>query len=70
MDPRTKLLRRLFLDAVLPVTLAALALVLALTAQVANVQGERLDAQLAWRIERLADTIAAGVDAPQPLRLS
>ncbi|SFR88994.1 Signal transduction histidine kinase [Dyella sp. OK004] len=67
MDPRTKLLHRLFLDAVLPVTLAALALVLALTAQVANVQGERLDAQLAWRIEQLAGTIAAGIDAPQPL---
>lgn len=67
MDPRAKLLRRLFLDAVLPVTLAALALVLALTAQVASVQGERLDAQLAWRIEQLAETIGAGIDAPQPL---
>lgn len=66
MDPRTKLLRRLFLDAVLPVTLAALALVLALTAQVANVQGERLDAQLAWRIEQLAGTIAADAGSPQP----
>ena len=63
MDPRTKLLNRLFLDAVLPVTLAALALVLALTAQVANVQGERLDARLASRIELLAGTIAAGIDA-------
>ncbi|MFC4765132.1 sensor histidine kinase [Dyella koreensis] len=67
MDPRIKLLNRLFLDAVLPVTLAALALVLALTAQVANVQGERLDAQLASRIEQLAGTIAASIDAPQPL---
>ncbi|WP_266168487.1 sensor histidine kinase [Dyella subtropica] len=68
MDPQAKLLRHLSLDAVLPVTLAALALVLALTIQVANNQSERLDAQVALRVEQLAGALATGgVDAPQPL---
>ncbi|WP_165488687.1 MULTISPECIES: sensor histidine kinase [Dyella] len=60
--------RRLFLDAVLPCALAALALVAALTFQVAHNQAERHDTQMELRIEHLASALAGGVIAsPQPI---
>lgn len=60
--------RRLFVDAVLPCALAALALVAALTFQVAHNQAERHDTQMELRIEHLASALAGGVIAsPQPI---
>lgn len=60
--------RRLFVDAVLPCALAALALVAALTFQVAHNQTERHETQMELRIERLASALAGGVVAsPQPI---
>jgi signal transduction histidine kinase len=68
MGRRSSLLRRLFLDAVLPVTLAALALVVALSLQVTRNQRDRLDAQVESQIEQLSNALAGGaVDSPQPL---
>jgi signal transduction histidine kinase len=60
MAPRSEsLLSRLLLDAVLPSTAASLLLVGVLTAQVANMQGERADARAALRVEQIAGALAA-----------
>lgn len=60
--------QRLFVDAVLPCVLAALALVAALTFQVAHNQAERQNTQMEMRIEHLASALGGGVVAsPQPI---
>ncbi|WP_243050595.1 HAMP domain-containing sensor histidine kinase [Dyella sp. RRB7] len=53
MEPRARLLPRLFIDVVLPGTIAALALVLALCVQQVHNLGERADAAIALRMERI-----------------
>lgn len=54
MESRTHLLPRLFIDVVLPSTIAALALILALCVQQAHSLGERADATANLRLARLA----------------
>ncbi|MHA6205345.1 sensor histidine kinase [Dyella soli] len=54
MESRPHLLPRLFIDVVLPGTIAALALVLALCVQQTHNLGERTDAAISLRMERLA----------------
>ncbi|WP_199100303.1 HAMP domain-containing sensor histidine kinase [Dyella sp. ASV21] len=54
MEARTHLLPRLLIDVVLPGTIAALALILALCVQQTHNLGERTDAAVALRLERLA----------------
>jgi signal transduction histidine kinase len=53
MEPRAHLLPRLFIDVVLPGTIAALALILALCVQQVHNLGERSDAAIALRMERI-----------------
>ncbi|WP_267224889.1 sensor histidine kinase [Dyella silvae] len=54
MEPRPHLLTRLFIDVVLPSTIAALALILALCVQQAHNLGERVDSAIALRMAHLA----------------
>ncbi len=54
MESRQRLLPRLFIDVILPSTIAALALVLALCVQQTHTMGERADASVTLRLERLA----------------
>lgn len=54
MGARPQLLPRLFIDVVLPSTIAALALILALCVQQTHNLGERMDAAITLRMERLA----------------
>ncbi|WP_430391261.1 sensor histidine kinase [Dyella sp. 20L07] len=54
MESRPHLLPRLFIDVVLPSTIAALALILALCVQQTHNLGERTDAAISLRLERLA----------------
>lgn len=66
MAPRDTLLRRLFIDAVLPATLAALALIATLTVRESSMQAERVDDRAALRMEQLAGALGGGtLDAPQ-----
>ncbi len=66
MEQRTHLLSRLFIDAILPGTIAALALVLALCIQQTHNLGERADAAITLRMERLAHQLSnEGIASPQ-----
>lgn len=66
MDQRTRLLPRLFIDVVLPSTIAALALILALCVQQTHNLGERQDAAASLRLARLAGELSASVEgSPQ-----
>jgi two-component system, sensor histidine kinase len=58
MEPRAHLLPRLFIDVVLPGTIAALALVLALCVQQVHNLGERADAAIALRTERISHQLS------------
>jgi signal transduction histidine kinase len=66
MEPRAHLLPRLFIDVVLPSTIAALALILALCLQQTHSLAERVDAAASLRLARLAGELelAEGV-SPQ-----
>jgi signal transduction histidine kinase len=66
MEPRAHLLPRLFIDVVLPSTIAALALILALCVQQTHNLSERVDSTAGLRLARLAGEleIAGGV-SPQ-----
>lgn len=63
MESRAHLLPRLFIDVVLPGTIAALALVLALCVQQAHNLGEHSEGAIALRMERLTDQLAKDVGA-------
>src|SRR5262245_28625337 len=63
MEPRAHLLPRLFIDVVLPSTIAALALVLALCVQQTHNLGERVDAAATLRLERLAGELSNSEEA-------
>jgi signal transduction histidine kinase len=65
MDPRPHLLTRLFIDVVLPSTIAALALILALCVQQSHSLGERLDTAAALRMAHLAGELI-GDEASSP----
>src|SRR5579859_4704923 len=66
MHPRPHLLSRLVIDVVLPSMIAALALVLALCMQQTHNLGERADAAIAVRMERLAGELGRGAtSSPQ-----
>ena len=65
MESRQRLLPRLFIDVILPSTIAALALVLALCVQQTHNLGERADASVTLRMERLAGELD-GSDAVSP----
>jgi signal transduction histidine kinase len=66
MEQRAHLLSRLFIDAIMPSTIAALALVLALCIQQAHNLGERADAAVTLRMERLANQLSnQGIASPQ-----
>lgn len=66
MEQRAQLLSRLFIDAIMPSTIAALALVLALCIQQAHNLGERADAAVTLRMERLANQLGSeGIASPQ-----
>ncbi len=66
MEQRAHLLSRLFIDAIMPSTIAALALVLALCIQQTHNLGERADAAITLRLERLANQLGSeGVASPQ-----
>src|SRR5579859_7326573 len=54
MEPRAHLLPRLFIDVVLPSTIAALALILALCVQQTHNLAERVDSAASLRLARLA----------------
>lgn len=65
MEPRAHLLPRLFIDVVLPSTMAALALILALCIQQTHNLAERVDAAATLRLSRLAGELdASGGSAP------
>lgn len=59
MEPRAHLLPRLFIDVVLPSTIAALALILALCVQQTHNLAERVDAAAGLRLARLAGELDA-----------
>lgn len=63
MESRAHLLPRLFVDVVLPGTIAALALVLALCVQQVHNLGERTDAAIALRMERIAHQLSTDAGA-------
>jgi signal transduction histidine kinase len=66
MEPRPPLLSRLFIDAIVPTTIAALALVLALCIQQVHNLSERAEAAVSLRMERLANQLGSeGVSSPQ-----
>lgn len=66
MEQRAPLLSRLFIDAIMPSTIAALALVLALCIQQAHNLGERADAAVTLRMERLANQLGSdAIASPQ-----
>ncbi|AIF47058.1 sensor histidine kinase [Dyella japonica] len=54
MEPRAQLLPRLFIDVVLPSTIAAVALILALCVQQSHALAERVDSTASLRLARLA----------------
>lgn len=64
MESRQRLLPRLFIDVILPSTIAALALVLALCAQQTHGMREQADAAVALRMERLAGELGVS-NSPQ-----
>ncbi|GAB2796225.1 sensor histidine kinase [Dyella kyungheensis] len=59
MEPRAHLLPRLFIDVVLPSTIAALALILALCLQQTHSLAERADATASLRLARLAGELGS-----------
>ncbi|RAO75635.1 sensor histidine kinase [Dyella jiangningensis] len=61
MESRQRLLPRLFIDVILPSTIAALALVLALCVQQTHTMSERAEAAITLRLEHLAGEL--GTDA-------
>jgi len=61
MESRQRLLPRLFIDVILPSTIAALALVLALCVQQTHTMGERAEAAVSLRLERLAGELGNGI---------
>lgn len=65
MEPRAHLLPRLFIDVVLPSTIAALALILALCVQQTHNLAERVDSAASLRLARLAGEL----DAPGSVSL-
>ncbi|QNK00191.1 sensor histidine kinase [Dyella telluris] len=66
MESRTHLLPRLFIDVVLPSTIAALALILALCVQQTHSLAERVDAAANLRLARLAgELVVPGNTSPQ-----
>ncbi|WP_114240800.1 HAMP domain-containing sensor histidine kinase [Dyella sp. C9] len=68
MEARAHLLPRLFIDVVLPGTIAALALVLALCIQQAHHLGERNEAAISLRMERLVNQLGDDIThSPQPI---
>ena len=64
MESRQRLLPRLFFDVILPSTIAALVLVLALCVQQTHGMREQADAAVMLRMERLAGDLA-GNPSPQ-----
>ncbi|ULU27081.1 sensor histidine kinase [Dyella terrae] len=69
MEPRAHVLPRLFIDVVLPSTIAALALILALCVQQTHNLAERVDATASLRLARLAGELDATSGAPSQAAL-
>lgn len=65
MESRARLLPRLFIDVVLPSTIAALALILALCVQQTHNLAERADAAANLRLARLAGELVMAGTSPQ-----